>query len=304
MKHKILLIILITFLAISKNKLQAQSSLPVYGFEVYGGIGATHFSGDITGNKGLINFDSETINYAFTGGLMYHFTNRWAVRANFLYGRVYADDAYSDDEFKRGRNLNFRSTVADLSLQARFSILNWNVKNVRHKKYDSRKEKNKHNLYVFGGVSLFGFTPQGELNGQWYDLPELSTEGQGLDNGPEPYSLFAVSVPVGVGYRYLVSKTVSVGVELSYNKTFTDYLDDVSTDYYDNSILRQERGNLAANIADKNTFNEGVKRRAGDGRGNPDVDDSFAYFTITISKRLTLHRNSRFGGIPCPTVEQ
>ena len=39
-------------------------------------------------------------------------------------------------------------------------------------------------------------------------------------------------MPVGIGFRMGVSR-MGVGVELAYVKTFTDYMDDVSTVYAD-----------------------------------------------------------------------
>lgn len=290
----------ISFLALTlfiSQTVNGQSRIPIRGFEAYSGVGITYFSGDLGGADDIVNVDANTLSLAVGGGLRYYITNRWAVRSNIYFGRLAGDDALSNNQFRKQRNLNFRSNITDVSLQIEYSLFNWNIREAKTKMYRTRFNR-RHNMYVFTGVSMFHFRPYGELNGKWHSLQELSTEGQGMEGGAEPYKLYSFSIPMGIGYKLLISKTVSIGLEVTFRKTFTDYIDDVSGYYYDNEVLRQERGDIAASIADKNLFKEGTKLPNGAGRGNPNSNDNFAFFLITLNKRLNLYRNPKWG-IPC-----
>ena len=85
----------------------------------------------------------------------------------------------------------------------------------------------------------------------------LSTEGQGLADfpGQKPYHLTQFALPFGIGLRYALSDNVHIGFELSDRKTFTDYLDDVSSHYVDHEQLLIARGPRAVeNGIPGNTF--------------------------------------------------
>lgn len=287
--NKVLLLLVI---ATSFQASRAQNKMPINGFEVYSGFGIAYFSGDLGGTS----FSPSSLKPVVSGGLRYYFTNRVAVRVNLSYAKLAADDSLSSNLYSKQRNLNFKSDIMDAALQIEYSLLNWNIRG-QSKKLIKTQTNRRHNLYVFTGISVFHFKPYGKLNGQWYSLHELSTAGQGLPNGAKPYSLYAISIPIGSGYKILVNKTVSIGVEVTFRKTFTDYIDDVSAPYYDNTLLRQAKGNLAADIADKNKFRDGAKRRAGEGRGNPNSNDNFAFLQITFNKRLNLYSGRR--DLPC-----
>ncbi len=89
-------------------------------------------------------------------------------------------------------------------------------------------------LYFFAGVGGFYFDPRAQFNNTWVQLQPLGTEGQGLPGGAEEYKNIQLCIPMGVGLRRAFTKQWSGGLELQYTKTFTDYIDDVST-----SVLRQ-----------------------------------------------------------------
>lgn len=285
---------------ISMGTLTAQRRTPIKGLEIYTAGGITYFSGDLGGSNSIINTNPKTMNFAVGGGLRYYFTNHWAGRMAVSYGRLSGDDVLSDKAYTKIRNLNFKSDVTDVSLQAEYSLFNWNIKGVQKKLY-RRNFNRRHNIFFFTGISVFKFRPYGELNGQWHSLQELSTEGQGLPGGKKHYKLYSFSIPMGLGYKFLLGNDISLGLEVTFRKTFTDYIDDVSGSYYDNNSLRQHKGDVAAAIADKNKGREGTKRAAGLLRGNPDSNDNFAFIFITLNKKINLYRSGK-RGIRCPTA--
>jgi hypothetical protein len=270
----------------------SQRRQPINNFELFAGVGATRFSGDIGNSDKIL----QTLGFTVGGGVRYYLSNRWALRAGFNYGTLSATDSLSSTTFHKYRNLDFKTNIADFSLLAEFSIFNWRV----HKAVKGRKKylTNRHNLYVFGGISIFHFHPYGRLNDEWYSLPELSTAGQGLPGGPTAYKLNSFSIPLGMGYKFLIRDGFSIGLEVTFRKTFTDNIDDVSAPYYDNVKLRQLRGDLAADIADKGRFPGGGKRANGVGRGNPNSNDNFAFFVISFNKQLNVQNGRRSACAP------
>jgi hypothetical protein len=108
-----------------------------------------------------------------------------------------------------------------------------------------------HNVYGFVGMGVFYFNPKGRLpNGEWTALYPLHTEGQGLPGGPKQYSRVSFCIPVGGYYKLTINKIWSIGVEFTYRKTFTDYIDDVGGAYYDPAKLLAAYGPLSAQMSD------------------------------------------------------
>jgi hypothetical protein len=104
---------------------------------------------------------------------------------------------------------------------------------------------------AFIGIGGFYFNPKGrDINGDWIYLKPLRTEGEGLPGGPKQYSNYAICIPMGIAYRYYIQKTWSIGIEFSFRKTFTDYIDDVSTTYYDKKTLEKNFGSRSAQMSD------------------------------------------------------
>ena len=60
---------------------------------------------------------------------------------------------------------------------------------------------------------------------------------------------------MGVGVKYFLSETVNLGLEIIHRKTFTDYIDDVSTTYIDPAFfyayLPLPQAQLAERMANK-----------------------------------------------------
>jgi len=216
------------------------------------------------------------------GGFLYryNFSPRWALKADFLFSKVGASDALNNEGYER--NLSFTSPITELSVEAELNFL---------KLYNS-PGKNRFAPYIFAGVTLFSFDPKATYNGTTYELQSLGTEGQGLEGGPEKkYSLTSFAIPFGIGLKVTLGRSFSIGAEWGMRYTFTDYLDDVSGVYYDNDMLRQMRGDLIADLADRSPEltdpNTGLplsRHAAGTQRGNTTTTDlySFAGLTFTV----------------------
>ena len=88
----------------------------------------------------------------------------------------------------------------------------------------------------------------------------------------------------------LAIKNYTIG---DYGKTFTDYVDDVSTTYYPNNIINDERGATAALAADP-TQGSWVGAARYQQRGDPTDNDSYLFLIIGANYKLKTTR----GGLP------
>lgn len=108
-------------------------------------------------------------------------------------------------------------------------------------------------------------------------------EGHALGKRPSPWH---VGIPLGFGLRYMVTKQMSVGMELSYYLFFTDMLDAVSNRYATYAELAQAYPDstqqmMARYISDPTGWGtNGEESLYTSKRGNPGLKDSFSYLSV------------------------
>ncbi len=278
--------------------------------EVMIGLGISNFLGELGGRNQIgspfvWDLELSQTKPAVSLGYRYHTAEKQALRMQLTYGILAGNDNLTTEEFRQDRNLNFKSDVFELQLAYELHLYKEELGHI----YDLRGVKgtksSRVGLYFFGGVGMFYFDPKAQFNNAWVKLRPLGTEGQGLEpievgdkliGGGEIYSQFQICIPMGIGIRKAFSKQWSGGLELQYTKTFTDYIDDVSGDYYDNSALRDAHGDVGAYLADPNlgAFSLGGPRGAGDQRGDPtDLD---AYLFLKAQFHYKLYKYKTQGG--------
>ena len=201
---------------------------------------------------------------------------RFSYKAEILYLNIAADDRNNaNDTIAIDRGLHFRSSVFELSGQIEFNFLPFEAGNALY----------TWTPFVYTGLSFFHFNPQAEnKDGLWVDLQELGTEGQGSTTFPErtKYPLVQLAIPLGGGLKIAINPSFNIILEYGVRKTFTDYLDDVSTTYPEGSN---------SNVADiSNATYEMSDPTAthiqGDQRGDPDKKDWYSFAGITLSFKL------------------
>ena len=190
------------------NEVQAQR-----GWEIGGWAGVSHYFGDLN-----TKFDLTHPGFAGGGIFRFNFNDRLCLKMSANYGMIGADDKTSSNVFEQRRNLNFRSTLVDGTGQFEFNFMPYNY-------FDKTQWFSP---YLFAGLSVYHFNPQGKLNGTYYDLRPLGTEGQ--FRGEEYYTT-QLAFAYGGGLKIALSEVWSINIELSARKLFTDYLDDVSKTY-------------------------------------------------------------------------
>ena len=238
-------------------------------FEPYFGIG---LSGGVSNYLGDLN---SHLSYRFSQlGVGAHFTcvfsKHLSAKINFYNCNVESNDKSGSGGANINRNLAFRSAITEVGAQVVYNLFGVQAGYLARARYTP---------YVFAGIGIFHFNPQDSIHGKWVDLQPLGTEGQTMHNSayPEQYSLTQICIPFGIGFEYKFLNGIDIGAEIGFRKTFTDYIDDVSGYYPDETLLRANVGNLSADLSDR-TLRHNVKYHSP--RGDPLANDMYFYTNI------------------------
>ncbi len=197
---------------------------------LFGGL--SNYAGDLQDRR----FTLQQSDFAFGAGIKYDITPNLAVRLAYNHATIEGDDKKSRDPLLQARNLSFISKINEGSFLVEYTPLNM--------------EDYKISPFIYSGVAVFHFNPYAyDSVGNKVYLKPLSTEGQGLSPDRKPYNLTQFAIPVGIGVKFRINENTILAYELSARKTFTDYLDDLSTTYFDQTALAQARGPKAVEMA-------------------------------------------------------
>lgn len=169
----------------------------------------------------------------------------------------------------RLRNLSFKSNILELS----------NIVEFNFQPFSSYPFHENTTFYAFAGLAFMYHNPKTELNGTWHTLHPLNTEDQAPK---ERYNRLQLTIPFGGGVKFQLSPNIIASWELGWRKTFTDYLDDVSTTYPENSTNYQFT-DRSWEVSEGGSF----IAQPGDMRGNPDFKDWYIQTGLTIAYRFT-----------------
>ena len=230
------------------------------------GVGSATFKGDLQESRPIASTPNLMVSYE------YQWTPRWALRADGLVYRLAADDGNSADPGRVTRNLSFFSTNYELS----GSIMLFLFRELPA----AYSQRRKFNMYALVGFGATLFNPKAQYKGKAYNLRNMETEGVS-------YGRLTPVIPSGVGFMFKVSPRMNIAAEATYRLSFTDYLDDVSTNYISQDEFNSR---IAAGLADRRIENEMDPAAAGSQRGNPAVKDGYALYNI----RLSYHLNSMY----------
>jgi opacity protein-like surface antigen len=258
-------------------------------------LGPSNFLGDLGGNKGIgktfLKDNNIELTKILSGGYISYYPKEWiGIRISGQHTKIEGDDKIIANKggaelARKWRNLDFRSKITELYIAAEF----YPTVFFEYDDYLSGKFR----PMLLGGIGIFSFNPQTNLNGQWVDLRPLSTEGQGFPQYPnrKVYGKTAFSYPVGIGFKYYPSEKFTIGMEAVHRFTSTDYIDDVSTKYIDPSLfaanLPAAQAALALQLNNRSISPQNPGYSApGAIRGDPTENDGFYSFALKIGWRL------------------
>lgn len=268
-------------------------------YELYGGLGATNFLGELGGSDGpggtfWKDFDFSATRPLMVVGLRYKVLEPLAVRGALSYGWLSGDDKNAENEYRNQRNLHFRSPIIELGFQGEYSIIKERITRHRRSRRGGFSLASLNlNVYAFTGVNFFWFNPKAKgLDGKWYALQPIGTEGQGKIATREKYSRLQMSIPLGFGVKYPLTQKISVGLEYGGRFTFTDYIDDVSTTYVENTLFTDPNEAYLADPSEFYTANgDRLVMGPNDIRGNPKYNDYYMFMVINVTYKLRTGRN-------------
>jgi len=271
--------------------------------EVGLGIGPLFFLGDLGGNHGVGTRFIKDVNLPVTNLAKGIFVNiypaEWlGFRVALNQGKLEGYDSLinvkgGEEIYRKVRNLEFQSPLWEA--YAAIEI----APTVFLEKYDGFLGKIR--PYGVAGVGIFKFNPKGKYyapdgTSRWVDLQPLHLEGQGFAEYPDrkPYKLSSLEIPLGVGVKYYIKENMYIGFEVMHRKSFTDYVDDVSTTYIDNTLFAKYLTPQQATMANQLYYREGFvpyqpnsnRPSLNEQRGNPKQNDSFFSSIFRMGWRL------------------
>ena len=157
-------------------------------------LGGSLFHGDVGSNS----VENAMLNSKPVFGMEYkrNFNYHFGIALIIKRGQLYADDKNSLDPFALERNLHFKSKITEFGLISEFNF----------RPYLSRDAEYNITPFIFFGISKFFFNPKAQhVDGSWYSLRPLHTEGQDSDLYPNRvlYELDGISIPFGFGYKFI-----------------------------------------------------------------------------------------------------
>lgn len=168
--------------------------------ELGGTAGVSYYFGELNPPAtGQFRF----VHPAFGMLLRRNYNSRFALKSTLIYGNLSGSDARAGiSTFEKNRNLAFKSMLVELSGHIEFMFYEFKVKDLNP----------YYSPYVFAGLSVFYFNPRPKI-------PE------------KPYSPVTPAFPFGAGVKLKFSHRLLMGLEWGFRRTFTDYIDDISTVY-------------------------------------------------------------------------
>ena len=226
-----------------------------YNIEI--GAGLATYEGDLK-EKGI--FFGQP-GYDASIGSSYNFSKQLSLGLGFSYMELKADDKKNDKPALKARNLNFKSNVWEVNLTLQYNPYTFG----------------KLTPYIDGGIGLFHFNPTTiDRNGQKQYLQQLGTEGQGMMLSSRPYYILThVDIPFGAGVQYSINKRMALKLDFLFRKTFTDYIDDVSTTYPDGTLIDKKLPIVKRLTFRGDEINPSTQYPSGGQRGNPDNKDFY-----------------------------
>lgn len=247
-----------------KNKGKKQINY-INSIKLVAGTGTSHYFGDLCDG-----FDCAIPRPNLVLGVEYRLDESITLRGEVNWVQL----AGSDEGGKwASRNLSFKSNNLELSGTVLYDIFEYN------KMYRRRHFASPH---VFLGFGITTNSPKAELDGTSYALRPLQTEGAS-------YSAMSFVIPFGAGVKLKINPLLNLTVEAGYRFTFTDYLDDVSSEYSTSietgstaQLLSDRRAEYISSLEDPTS----EPLRTHSTRGNPDSRDG--YFLFQVKGEYTL----------------
>lgn len=226
-------------------------------------LGGSYYIGELNPTGHLNSLTRPAAGLVYRHNLGY----RVSFAGSVLFGSVQGIDARTSSYEQQQRNLSFRSRIYELAGRCEFNFLEYKIGDDRH----------QFTPFLFVGLAVFNFNPKASYGNQWIALQPLRTEAQS-----KGYLRTQVSIPFGAGFKMNLARRIGLVIEWGMRKTFTDYIDDVSTVYANPADLAAN-GPASVALADRSTT---PADNTGRQRGNPRNKDWYCFTGLTLTFQL------------------
>lgn len=246
-------------------------------------LGGANYLGEIGGGADegrsfLLDMNLEQTDFAISGFFRYGINRNVAIKFSASYARIGGADSLSENPARIGRNLSFRTDLIEAAVVGEYVF--YQNRDI----FPNAQDQIKFRTYGFAGLGLLLYYPFAKQNEDWFSLRPLQTEGR-----ENAYSTATLILPLGGGIDFSFQKKFRLGLEVGYRISFTDYLDDISTDFAFAEELPFSESAIFANRSAE-AFNRGEvdlpdpeNYLPGKIRGNPDNNDGYLMVQITFS---------------------
>jgi hypothetical protein len=273
-----------------------------YQPEISISVGATNFLGDLGGRPGeggpfVKDFLFKTVRPYVGVSASWNPENWYSITAAAGFTTVNGADSLirmtgGQERWRVYRNTSFRSRIVELSVMGELRPFTL---------FDPTHGVHQFSPYIGLGIGFFHFNPQAPLNGKWINLHPLHLEGQGFSEYPnrKEYKLTQLYIPVSLGIKYYMKNRTAISVSALLRKTFTDYIDDVSTTYINpglfNKYLSPDDAMLARQLYSRSTRPEKVRPdvEKGDSRDMDNYVSVVCSFTFILKGQTAVYYPGR-----------
>ncbi|WP_432713492.1 DUF6089 family protein [Pedobacter sp.] len=239
MKHRGGLLFLLAALLCSNLSVKAQN------WEIGVGAGAAGYIGDLNQNQPL------KLSGPSAGGFAkLNLDPYWSVGVHYNYGRIMGEH----------NQLKFYTPMHEASVLVDFNFLD----------FFAGGGQRKFTPYLYTGVGGLIFNPKVKVNDEVKFLRLYRTENQYY-----PYKNYALTIPYGGGVKFKVQSNLTFFAQMGYRTAFTDYLDDVSSNYRRITDGNEERIFLSNPSQDP--------ARIGTQRGDSRPRDTYMFTQVGVS---------------------
>lgn len=297
----------------SEGKRKKRAYVPRYPLELGFHLSSSQFLGDLGGTSGIgqafiHDVDLESTRPALGLSARYSMGEHFSFRLDLSYICLSGNDQFAGENFNPTqkedsggwfrfyRNLHFRNQLLEIAPIFQYTPKSFKLSGNLY----TKEKENRLAPYALIGTGIFFHNPQARYEGHWVDLKPLHTEGQEWVEGRPAYHLVQFFIPVGLGIQWEHNHSFVLGLEIRHQITFTDYLDDVSTNYISPQLfethLSPEKAVVAQAIASRSHEHDPTGLYSyisapEEQRGNSNNNDS--YFLLSLRLAFFLKKSRR-----------
>ncbi len=188
-------------------------------YEALAGVGFANYFGDIGGAAdtenwfGIKDLSIKNTRPALYLGARYKIRTNVSVKMNLAYGYISGDDVGSKNN---DRGFEFSSRIIEPSFQAEYSLIQEEQRRRSSALFNKKGMMNNYsqiNLYLYAGIGGVFFNPI--VNDAMKAAPSYDPD----------HAKMGIVFPAGLGLKYVISQSWSVGAEFGIRFAISDYLD-------------------------------------------------------------------------------